>query len=132
MLRGHCDEDLNMKKRLGLKKNEILRGELRIDRLFEQGQKLVKYPFRIFYLQLAEAVPNQVMFVVPKRTFKHAVDRNKVRRKMREAYRLQKEMLEEHQGLQIAIIYIGKEIHDYPFVHNKMRVMMEKLSAALN
>lgn len=61
-----------------------------------------------------EASQNQVLFTVSKRNFKKAVDRNKIKRRMREAYRLNKTQLSNSQKLAIAYIYTPKEI--LPFV----------------
>ena len=107
-----------------LKKDERLCSVKVIEGLFDRKNSanggVFSYPMRVvFQPQIyAEADSDistqnatQVLFSVPKRQFKHAVDRNLIRRRMKEAYRLNKQLL--LGNLNIAFIYIGKEIEDY-------------------
>jgi ribonuclease P protein component len=74
------------------RKNEILRSRKRSASLFKDGSSFYIFPYRIFWMltTLDEETPAQVMFSVGKRSFRKAVDRNLVRRRTRESYRLQK------------------------------------------
>jgi ribonuclease P protein component len=67
----------------------------------------------------------QVLFSVPKRQFKHAVDRNLIRRRMKEAYRLHKQLLTGN--FSIAFIYIGKGIEDYEVIEKGMKSALKKV-----
>ncbi len=67
----------------------------------------------------------QVLFSVPKRQFKHAVDRNLIRRRMKEAYRLNKSLLSG--TFSIAFIYIGKEIEKYEVIEKGMKSALRKV-----
>jgi ribonuclease P protein component len=65
--------------------------------------------------------PAQAMFIVPKRQFKKAHDRNKLKRRMREVYRLNKKLLYEklntsNRKMVLAFIYVGKKIEDYSVI----------------
>lgn len=104
-------------KPLGFPKQEKLCSKKSIDLLFSSGKSLFCYPYKILILQ-APLQPEQpfaqAMFVVSKRNFKRAVDRNSIRRRMREAYRTSKPMLKEWAEKQmvqtlVAYIYIGKK-----------------------
>lgn len=66
-----------------------------MDRLFAEGSTFYIYPFKIFWLPVALETPNpaQILITVGKRSFKHAVDRNRVKRQIREVYRLHKHEL---------------------------------------
>ena len=74
-------------------KSEKLCGAQSVDHLYKQGKRFVAWPLRVTYLPITEA-PTQVLIWAPKALFKHAVDRNRLRRQMREAYRLNKSVLE--------------------------------------
>jgi ribonuclease P protein component len=82
---------------VSFRKDEILRKKKLIDRLFAEGSTFYIYPFKIFWLTipLETSNPAQILITVGKRSFKHAVDRNRVKRQIREAYRLHKHELYE-------------------------------------
>ena len=79
-------------------------------------------------------VPAQVVFVVAKKRYKHAVDRNQIKRRMREAYRLHKQqfLYDALTGCQkqiaLSVTYIGTEILGYDVVEKKMLKMLVQLS----
>ena len=95
-------------------KKEKLTSKIIIDRLFKDGDSRFKYPFRVIFLSddtYSEQFP-QLVISVSKRNFKRAVDRNRIKRLIREAYRLQKEdllALFEHKPAYLAILYTAKE-----------------------
>jgi ribonuclease P protein component len=120
-------------------KEERLCGEKLIERLYHNGSSFILYPFRVVYLPGAfEGPPVKVLLGAPKRRFKRAVDRNLLKRRMREAYRIHKgELLypwltKKKLQLFLGISYIGKEIADYSFIEKKLCAVFEKLSAACN
>ena len=94
------------------RKAERLSRKKWIQELFDKGSSFNFYPYRILYLDHPEgtATHNQVMFSVSKRLFKKATDRNKVKRRMREAYRLNKGPAALSGKLLIAYIYTAREI----------------------
>ena len=102
------------------RKEERLCSQKIIGELFLTGSSFLCYPLKVVwnYEQLWPPVPLQVVFSVPKRLFKKAHDRNLLKRRMREAYRIHKhelyELLEQNE-LQIAmmIVYIAKEELEY-------------------
>jgi ribonuclease P protein component len=94
------------------RKDEILRKKKLIDRLFAEGTSFFIYPYKIFWLAtpLETHFPAQILISVGKRAFKHAVERNRIKRQIREVYRLNKHQLYEHlnkrqQQCVLAIIY---------------------------
>ena len=87
------------------------------------------YPFRyVVYAEHAEKVSAEVLFSTPKKFLKRANKRNKVRRRMREAYRLNKALLlssNEPRMMQIALIYSSKEVIDYNTIENATKRILE-------
>ena len=99
-----------------LPRKERLRSLGAVRRLFESGQSGFIFPFR--YLWFAEADSErsvEVLFSVPKKFHKRANRRNLLRRRTKEAYRLQKELLEAcgAVNLDVALIYSSKEVLPY-------------------
>ncbi len=110
------------------KKEERLCSKKLIDELFHSGSSFLLYPFKVNLKNFsgAQNSPVQVVIVVPKRKFKRAHDRNLLKRRIREAYRLNKAELlypsiNISQALLLALTYVGKELHDYQFIEKKMK-----------
>ena len=117
-------------------KEERLCNKRLIDELFRNGSSFLVYPFKVSWLIAAEPqlYPAQVLFSVPKKRYKHAVDRNLLKRRMREAYRLNKEqylyrpLKDQEKKIVFSIGYIGKEITDYAFIEKKMLKLLNSLA----
>lgn len=110
------------------KKSERLCSKKLIKELFSRGSSFYIYPFKVFYhLNKSFNDSNQVLFSVPKRNFKKAVDRNLIKRRMREAYRLNKRTLNNSKPKLIAYIYTSKEILDYHQIEKKLKDSLERL-----
>jgi ribonuclease P protein component len=93
-----------------------------IQELFDKGSSFNFYPYRILLLPHPDpsAASSQVMFSVSKRLFKKAVDRNKIKRRMREAYRLNKGPVGLSGKLLIAYIYTAREILPSSTIREKL------------
>jgi len=123
-----------MRQRHTWTKAEKLKSRKRIEWVFKEGKSLSVFPFKLFYL-LAEptpAAPLQAGFGAGSRHFKKAVDRNRIKRLSREAYRVQKQPLIDHlmeKGLSMAlfIVYTGKELPDHSTVKARIGVALQKL-----
>jgi ribonuclease P protein component len=117
-------------KQFTLGKEERLKSRKIIEQLFSEGQRFAVNPFRIFYLPAPVSL--QCGVAVSSKNFKKAVDRNRIKRVVREAYRLQKKALQEklkekNKGLYIFLVYTGKELPEYQLVYDKVNVILNKL-----
>jgi ribonuclease P protein component len=108
-------------------KQERLCSKKQMDLLFEKGKSQTAYPIKAVYLETPVDLkhPVQAMFVVPKRQFKRAHDRNKLKRRMREAYRLNKKkaydtLLLKDKKMILAFIYIGKKAEEYSVIERAL------------
>jgi len=109
-------------------KSERLHSKKLIEELFNKGSYFYLYPFRVtYFFQKESAEPNQLMVSVSKRKFKSAVSRNRIKRLMKEAYRLNKHLLAP-QGCLVAIVYTSDEIPEFPFIQKRIQKAMRKLN----
>lgn len=108
-------------------KSERLYKKKDIQELFDKGSSFYLYPFRVFVQKQTEQDINQVMFSVSKKNFKKAVDRNLIKRRMREAYRLNKAALPQTSKLQMAYIYTAKDILLFDQIRDKMIASFKRL-----
>ena len=109
-----------------LKKIERLHGTADTENLFAGKKKSVfVHPLRVVYkAQTEEGLPTRIMVIVPKRFFKHAVDRNLLKRRLREAYRLNKRELK----YDIAFIYSCDEIADFSTLQKCVIKALDKIA----
>ncbi len=119
-------------------KKEHLCGEIRINKLFVEGSAFIVYPLRVVYQVSNEKsdVPVNVMVAVPKKRFKRAVKRNRLKRLMRESYRLNKSILtekciEKNINIQIAFNYVADLELDFKTIEIKMKTAITKICAFL-
>lgn len=117
-----------------LGKAEKLKSQKIIDNLFNEGKAVSHNGFTLVYLfiPLHTIYPAQVSFSVPKRNFKHAHDRNRIKRLLREAYRLNKHPLyamlaTQHQQIAMMWVYKGRSLPDYETVTKEVLYCLGKL-----
>jgi ribonuclease P protein component len=116
------------------RKEERLSKKREIDPLFMEGESFRLGSFRVLWMSLEGAgdIPCKVLFSASKRTLRKAVDRNKTRRRMREAYRQNKAEITEYLqsrnlNLRIAILYTGKSVPSYSEVEHKIILILHRL-----
>ena len=122
-------------------KQNKLCGQLRIAQLYKEGKRFTAWPLRVTYMPIANSQePTQVLVWAPKSLFKKAVQRNRLRRLMREAYRLNQNILQQNGltaersnspqgGLLIAFNYMDKEEHPYPVIEKAISKALKKIAA---
>lgn len=83
----------------------------------------------MIFMENDEGLPNQAAFSVPKKNFPKAVSRNRIKRQMREAYRLHKNLVKTNNGKTFALLflYISKDMETYADIELSMRALLEKL-----
>lgn len=112
-------------------KSERLSSKKHIQGLFSKGSSFYLYPFKVFYMAEEDIDSHQVLVAVSKKSFKRAVDRNKIKRRVRESYRLNKEHYQCPFNLQIAYIYTAKEILPYQTIEKKLISVGQRLNRIL-
>jgi ribonuclease P protein component len=109
-----------------------------LDALFTKGKAVQSGRVRLLWMetQLNSEVPVQAAFAVPKRNFKHAVDRNYIKRILRECYRKEKGLflentIQQHKQLAMVWIYQSKEKPDYTYITTHIAKIIQKITASL-
>ena len=112
---------------LKFSKEERLCGKTCIDVLFSSGRSFKYFPFRVVCLENNANQSHKVLFSVPRRTFKKAVDRNKIKRRAREAFRLNRSFFPQEKKFDIGLIYIAKEVLPFSFIESKVQEIGKRL-----
>lgn len=138
--------------RLTLRKQDKLHHKNLVDGLFDRGSSIYEYPLRLTWRLLSQdelegsfrrGLPQgigsmQLLITVPKKKLRRAVDRVRMRRLIREAYRLNRmalkqklEDLENLGTLSLAVIYLSDRKNDYPNIEKKVVKLLEKVESAI-
>jgi ribonuclease P protein component len=112
--------------------DERLKDARLITELFETGKSFLIFPVKVVWMESLNAgsTPAKVVFTVSKRSFKHAVMRNLLKRRMREAYRLNRAVFTEENsrsGLLVAFVYIAREELPYSVISKSMKNALKRL-----
>jgi len=117
-------------------KAERLTGKDKLDYLYHNGNVMTEFPVKVLWVYREDddiSIPIKVVFSVPKRRFKSAVKRNRIKRLMKDCYRqnkheLQKQIIINNQPIAIFIMYLGKEMPTYKSISDKIIVLLERLN----
>ncbi|WP_378180098.1 ribonuclease P protein component [Aquimarina sp. SS2-1] len=114
-------------------RNEKLKSKKEIELLFSEGKSISKYPIRLIYRQttLENDTPIQAAVSVSKRNFKSAVNRNRIKRLLRESYRKNKYIVIDNTTHQFTFmfLYTGKEMPDYKLIETKLKEILQQFIA---
>ena len=128
----YLQEQMKEKKKYTLPKKERLSSRILIERLFSGGSKsLPAFPLRIVYMPVENESypPATILISVPKKRFKHAVQRNRIKRQIREAYRKNKDILLEplktsERKVALAFIWLDNELYESARVEAKVKKLL--------
>lgn len=114
-------------------KEERLCSYKKIQELFSNGSSFFLYPFKVFFSVSGNLPPHQVVFAVPKKRLKKAPHRNTVKRRCKEAYRLNKHSFylssyEREQFYDIVFVYVAHEVLSYHEIENKLKRILKRFS----
>jgi ribonuclease P protein component len=116
------------------KKEERLSSRKAISHVVKEGNSFLIHPFKVYWVKfpLESSYPTQIAFSIPKKNFKKAVDRNKIRRRIKESYRLNKHsfynfLSEREAQLELLFVYIAKETLSYKEIEEKIILTLRRL-----
>lgn len=127
-------------ERFTLSKEERICSKKLINELFTgNGRSMTAFPLRVVFMKrtIVDDQPRAAMLVsVPKRYFKHAVDRNRVKRQVREAFRRNKSIItqnltDDHEAVAMAFVWLTDEKFPSPEVENRMVRLLTRISECL-
>jgi ribonuclease P protein component len=123
-----------MAKTNSFSKSEHLCGEKRIAQLFNKGEAFIAFPLRVVFLieKVNDLEPASILVSVPKKRFKRAVKRNRLKRLIREAYRINKQEIldklkEKELQIHIAFNYVSDDEIDFQKIEKKMKMALQRL-----
>jgi ribonuclease P protein component len=110
-----------------------------IDQVYKEGKTIKEIPFILTYLPIDRTLPSsfQLVIVVPKRKFKHAVTRNQIKRYIREALRLHKHLIEQplissQKQVALFLLYVGRKEVTFQDIEKKIIVLLNRLAHEVN
>ena len=119
-------------------KHEKLRGDNVLENIITNGNSFTHYPYKSYWMKSDDQKsPIQVAFSVPKKNFYKAVHRNLLKRRIREAYRLNKhkyytELNKKNCNIKLFIIYVGKDILKTYKLRESLLALMNELMKKVN
>lgn len=116
-------------------KKEKLKNKILITQLFDEGKGVSSFPLKLIYLPVKHtSISIKTGVTVSKRNFKSAVDRNKIKRLLRESYRLNKALVFNNTDTKFAFLflYLGKDIPTFELLNQKMKLVLNKFKLQID
>lgn len=125
---------MNDGQRFTFTKEERVTGKKRIETLFATGSSFIAYPFKVVFLETENPsrYAMSMLVTIPKKRIKSAVNRNRMKRLTREAFRLNKYLFysvsfPENYHVDVAFVYVKDDVSDYETVEKAMKKTMSVL-----
>ncbi|MCM5662145.1 ribonuclease P protein component [Galbibacter mesophilus] len=116
-------------------KREKLKSAQLIGKLFAEGNSVSKYPLRLVFMEIESEEKIMTAVSVSKRSFKKAVDRNRIKRLMREAYRLNKNLffdcVPDNKSYAFMFLYTGKEMPSFEKLQTSVKRIHQKFEESI-
>lgn len=114
-------------------KDKRLKSQKKIERLFLSGKRAQSFPLKsVFFMDPDQPAGIEIAVSVPKKLFKKSVDRNLLKRRMREAFRLHQHQLKPQNKLEVMFIYSANEILEFSKIEKAMLVLIGSLNSISN
>lgn len=114
-------------------KNERLHAQKLIKELFNEGSSFFLYPFKVLYLSKETLDCHQILISISKKKIKKAVNRNQLKRRIKESYRLNKHSLRTEDGFAVfGLIYVGSGLMEFSELNDKVKLILDKLQTKLS
>lgn len=126
-----------IEERFTFDKHERLSGTKRIDALFEKGKSFICYPLRVLYMEHEQSTQCEcsILVSVPKKRMKKAVHRNRIKRLIRESYRLNKKLITsselDEKSIDVAFIYVKDVASDYKDIQKAMEKALKRIVVSI-
>ena len=123
-----------IEERFTFDKTERLTGIKKIDALFKEGESFISYPLRVMYLIHKQSIKSgcSILVSVPKKRIKKAVHRNRIKRLIRESYRLNKQLMDSssfHEtSIDVAFIYVKDKSSEFSVMQKAMQKALSQIS----
>ena len=125
---------IKIEERYTFKKEERVKGEKRVEAIFATGKSFISYPLRVVYLlhEQSTTADCSILVSVPKKRIKKAVHRNRIKRLIRESYRLNKNLISplgiSDKYIDVAFIYVKDTVSNYIEIEKAMQKALNQIT----
>jgi ribonuclease P protein component len=125
---------IKIEERYTFKKEERVKGEKRVEAIFATGKSFISYPLRVVYLlhEQTTVADCSILVSVPKKRIKKAVHRNRIKRLIRESYRLNKKLISPieigDKSIDVAFIYVKDTASNYIEIQKAMQKALNQIT----
>lgn len=129
---------IKIEERYTFKKEERVNGDKRVEAIFTTGKSFISYPLRVVYLLHEQCTLNgcSILVSVPKKRIKKAVHRNRIKRLIRESYRLNRYLISKTGNsditIDIAFVYVKDTVSNYVEIEKAIQKALNQIVVRIN